>query len=300
MRRDDDPLTTPVYLKTRREAVWPRDRVFYTLASNGLFLCRDNEFFQSCVPAREFPRELSEQGSFFRSRYPPVARAILEYVVGFFAQAGLQGAEAIVLLAWDRLYRRVRVVVPRQVATVGRAHGDGGGHYPIGVTYEIPADLPQHLTIIGDIHSHVDVSAWASFTDCDDESFRAGLHVIIGRLRREPPEVFVEAVVDGRRFELPWTQVFAGYGRRRVRFPRSWRAKVEVKVRGRPVSASYVHAGNGNGNGNGDVAATPLPSSAPTNLDDRRRPADDDASNQGPGGPPEETDPDAHPRSPRP
>jgi hypothetical protein len=242
MPRVDDSLTTPVHVKTHEEGAWPRDRVFFMLASNGLFLCRNNEFFQSCVPARNFPRELRQQRSFFRSRYPRVPQSILEHVVGFFAAVGLLGAEAIVLLVWDRRYRRMRVVVPRQIATVGRAHG--GGLYPIGVSYEIPADLGPHLTLIGDIHSHVDASAWASFTDCDDESFRAGLHVIIGRIGREPPEVCAEAVVDGQRFELPWSHVFAGYRRRRMRIPRSWKRKVEVRVGGGLSTTSNDRPGN--------------------------------------------------------
>src|SRR5262249_34327928 len=119
MPRVDDSLTTPVYVKAHEEAAWPRDCVFYMLASNGLFLCRNNEFFQSCVPARNFPRERREQLSFFRSRSPRVPQSILEQVVGFSAAAAPLGAEAIVLLVWDRRYRRMRVVVPRQIATVG-------------------------------------------------------------------------------------------------------------------------------------------------------------------------------------
>jgi hypothetical protein len=291
MPRDDAPLTTPIYVKTHVEGAWPPDRVFYMLASNGLFLCRSNEFFQSCVPARDYPRELREQGSFFRSRYPPVPQSILEHVVGFFAAVGVLGAEAIVLLAWDRLYRRMRLVVPRQIATVGRAHG--GVLYPIGVSYEIPADLHPNLTIIGDIHSHVDASAWASFIDCDDESFRAGLHVIIGRIGREPPEVLVEAVVDGRRFELPWTQVFAGYRRRRKRIPRSWRRKVEVRVRGGQSMTSNDRPGSSN------VAVTREASSTAPNQDDRPGRAGDGEPGHDPGDPRDELHPDVHQRAPR-
>jgi hypothetical protein len=290
MPRVDDPLTTPVYLKTQLERAWPTDRVFYMLASNGLFVCRNNEFFQSCVPARNFPRELRDQRSFFQSLYPPVPQSMFEYVVGFFAAVGLLGAEAIVLLVWDRLYRRMRLVVPRQVATVGRTHG--GGLYPIGVSYEIPADLRPHLTIIGDIHSHVDASAWASLTDCDDESFQAGLHVVIGRIGCEPPEVVVEAVVDGRRFELPWTEVFAGYRRRRMRIPRAWTRKVEVRVR-RGHSTTYDDRP-----GTGDGAVTHDPSPAATNHDDRQDPTGDGEPGHDRGYPRDESHPDVHPKGP--
>src|SRR3954465_9055673 len=110
MRRDDDPFTPPVYVKTRSEAGWPSDPFFYLVSRSGLFIGRNTEFFQSCVPAREFPPALHEQEMFFSSRYPLVPQSMIEYIVGFFTEVGLQGAEAIVLLAWDRRRRRMRAV----------------------------------------------------------------------------------------------------------------------------------------------------------------------------------------------
>ena len=54
--------------------------------------------------------------------------------------------------------------------------------------------MPPNLTLFGDIHSHVDEPAYASGTDKWDERYRAGLHIVVGRLGQEPPELHIEAV----------------------------------------------------------------------------------------------------------
>jgi len=46
---------TPIYLKLDDAADWPPDRAFYLLSREGLFLCRNHEFFSSCVRADRWP-----------------------------------------------------------------------------------------------------------------------------------------------------------------------------------------------------------------------------------------------------
>ena len=103
-----------------------------------------------------------------------------------------------------------------------------GYRSPIGVHYVPPADLPSDWVPFGDVHSHVDHAAYASSTDKADELHAAGLHVVIGRIRREPPEIHVEAVVDGTRFVLDPGTVIEGYERRRSDVPREWLERVQV------------------------------------------------------------------------
>jgi hypothetical protein len=255
METRDDSLLTPVHLRTRGNDRWPEDPVFYMLASSGLYLCRNHPFFQSCVPARHWPMDLDSQESFFRPSYPHIARRSFESIVGFFSVVGERhGSEAIVLLAWDRGGRRIRVVVPRQLATVRQTYW--GDVYPIGVEYAEPS-LPPHWTIIGDAHSHVDESAYSSATDRQDEAYRAGLHIVVGRLDLEPPEILVEAVADGARFHLRWPEVIEGYARREPRFPKSWLARVEVEVR---RSYHYGLSADSSSDGaKGSAAAHPAP-----------------------------------------
>jgi PRTRC genetic system protein A len=236
MKLPDPGLVTPIYVKTRPDMPWPDDPVFYLLAADGLYLCRNNEFVRSSVLVSHGPSELADHQSALTLHYPKLPRRLLEKVVGFAARVGqLHGAEAGVLLAWDRGRRRYRLIVPEQAATVSR--GWFGDVYPIGLHYEVPAELPPGWVLVGDVHSHVNEGAYSSGTDKADETHRAGLHVVIGRINREPPEFHVEAVVDGTRFRVPESVVFAGYRRRRLRVPQEWLDKVRVE-KPRPYFAS--------------------------------------------------------------
>jgi len=206
-------LITPIYVKTRDDMPWPEEeQAFYLLAREGIFFCRNSLFFQSCVPARTGPGELASQEAFLDIQYPKIPQPLLEQAVGFFEQVKQQhGSEAALLLAWNYRTRKVRLLVPRQRCTVYQGYY---GTCPVGVHYEMPAELPDDSFIFGDIHSHVDGAAYASVTDKDDEHHRPGLHIVVGRIGEEPPDFHIEATVDGRRFKVDPAQVLAGYGRR--------------------------------------------------------------------------------------
>jgi hypothetical protein len=121
----------------------------------------------------------------------------------------------------------VRLVVPKQTATI--SPGYNGTPYPIGLHYAPPTDLPVDWVPFGDIHSHVEYSAYASATDKADETHAAGLHVVVGRISQEPPDIHVEAVVDGTRFELDASRVIEDYRCRRTNVPRKWIDRVSVE-----------------------------------------------------------------------
>jgi hypothetical protein len=229
MKCPTDNLFTPIYLKTSPHMPWPEDeKAFYLLSRDGLFFCRNHPFYKSCVEARGWPRELAPQDEVLELRYPKIGRRLLEVMVGFFDKvADLHGAEAALLLAWNPSECQIEVIAPEQVATVGET--SRGLIYPIGVKYEIPESLAADWTIIGDIHSHVYEDAYASWTDKEDETHRAGLHIVVGRLQNEPPELHIEAVVDGTRFKIEPARVFGGYRQRSNEFPKEWLDQVKVE-----------------------------------------------------------------------
>jgi hypothetical protein len=229
MKHPDPTLGIPLYVKSEDDMAWPDDRSFYLLTGSGLFLCRNHAFFKSCVPARQWPADLARHRRSLRLRFPPIPCAEMARIVGFFAHvAEFYGSEAAVLLAWDTVAERMTTLVPNQ--TAGVSEGWSGHRYPIDVRYEPPLDLPTHMTIIGDVHSHVDAAAYASSTDKDDETHRAGLHVVVGRISREPPEFHCEIVVDGSRFEVDPSVVIEGYEGRDEAFPREWLERVQLEV----------------------------------------------------------------------
>ena len=219
----------PVLVKTSEEPAWlDEPRLFYILGRDGLYRCRNNEFFASCVKTDRGPSGLEEQRSFLRPRFPKIPQTLFEQAVGFFSRvAEVQGSEAAMLLLWDRRERQVRIVVPSQTATVYRCWD--GTRSPIGVHYDVPADLPPDWIPFGDIHSHVHYAAYASSTDVADEIHAAGLHVVVGRIHQEPPDLHVEAVVDATRFVLAIDQVVEGYERRAQDVPEEWIERVEIE-----------------------------------------------------------------------
>jgi len=227
MRKNGLPETR-ILVKREPELAWPADSTFYVLSRDGVFICRNHEFFRSCAPARGFPSELAEQGRFLQPRYPKLSRRAFERVVGFFARIGAEhNAEAAVLLAWDRRRRRVRLIVPEQVATVGKSWS--GTNYPIGLRYERPKDLAPDEFVFGDIHSHVNLAAYASGTDVADEEHLPGLHIVVGRIDEEPPQIHVEAVVDGTRFRLGPEETIGGYRKRCLDVPQAWIDRVKIE-----------------------------------------------------------------------
>ena len=222
--------TAPVLVKHGAELEWLDDeRVFYVLTKDGLMLCRNHPFFKSCVRAPRGPSGLGAQEEFLELGFPRIPQRAFEVIVAFFDHVGFRhGAEATVLLYWDPGRERVRVVCPPQTATVTR-YSDGYQH-PIGLHYTPPVDLPRTWIPFGDVHSHVDLAAYASATDQHDEMHSAGLHVVVGKLYQEPPDVHQEAVVDGARFRCERADAIEGYARRARRFPRGWLALHTVEA----------------------------------------------------------------------
>lgn len=223
------PLATPIYLKIDSDMPWPQDRAFYLLSQKGLFLCRNHPFFTSCVPSDRWPGELAEQKPFLKYDYPRLPRRLIELVVGFFDIIGRRlSSEAAVLLVWDRNRKRIDLVVPDQTGTVRTSYY--GERCPLDLHYEIPSFTP-HQMLIGDIHSHVDGPAYASWTDRADEAYRPGLHLVVGRIRDEPPEFHCAVTADGVRFRVnDLGLVMEDYrARRHDAVPEEWIAKVKVE-----------------------------------------------------------------------
>jgi len=228
----DSNLATPVYLKLSQDMPWPEDDFFYLLSRDGFFLCRNHAFFQSSTPTEYGPSELAGHKRFIKLSYPKLPQRLMEKVVGFFSRvADRYCAEAAVLLAWNSETESIEVIVPEQRSIVGGSWS-GGKFYPINVYYDVP-NLPPNLKLIGDIHSHVDGPAYASHTDIEDEAHFPGLHIVVGRIYKEPPEIHIEVTVDGNRFTVEnHDMVLEGYKKRRVKeVPEEWMDKVVVETK---------------------------------------------------------------------
>jgi hypothetical protein len=221
-------LVTPIYVKTHIQTPWPEnEKMFYLLATNGLFICRNHQFFQSCVPTGSGPGELAWQETCVDLKYPIVPRRLLELTVGFFAEIGQNyNAEAIVMIAWDNRKQKISLIVPRQKARIYLGYY---GNCPLGVDYQLPVNLPDDLFILGDIHSHVGMAAFSSDIDKHDEKNRPGLHIVVGRIHMEPPEFHAEIIVDGMRFKVEPDMILEGY-LQRAPISKKYLKQVEIEI----------------------------------------------------------------------
>jgi hypothetical protein len=219
----------PLYLKTSDDMPRPTDTEFYWLTQDGPFLCRNHPFFTSDVPTRRPIRALAPHDAACEINYPKVPQAILECVVGFFDRVyALHQSESVVLLLWDLGAKKYKVFVPDQEATVYESWS--GRRSPEDVRYKVPTDLPARHLVVGDIHCHGNMAAFASWTDCHDEVHRDGVHVVVGKIENEPPEFHLEMAIDGHRFVMEMDDLFTSYKKRGKTVPKKWIDKVAVKL----------------------------------------------------------------------
>ena len=126
--------------------------------------------------------------------------------------------------------------VPDQRATV--SEGWNGVRYPTDVRYETP-QVGADLSLFGSVHSHVDGPAYSSNVDRNDESYLTGLHIVVGRISREPPDIHCEYVVDGVRFRVDTRAVIEGYHRRDTDIPNEWIKRVKAEVKSYEHTTTY-------------------------------------------------------------
>src|SRR5262249_40817550 len=199
-KREMTPMPIPLYLKTDAAMPRPTDPEFYWLTQDGAFLCRNHPFFTSDVPTRRPIKALAAHEPRCVVRYPHVKASTLEFIVGFFGRVfEMHRSESVVLLLWNLDRQIYKVLVPEQAATVWRSWD--GVCSPLDVRYTVPVLPPRHL-LVGDIHCHGNMAAYASSTDRHDERYRDGIHGIVGRIEEEPPEFHLELAIDGYRFAL--------------------------------------------------------------------------------------------------
>ena len=226
------PLLTPIYHKTDEDMPWPDDPVFFLLAKNSLYLCRNHPYLKSCVEAPNFPCELKEQKAFLDLDYPRLPRRLFELAVGFCTRIyELHRSEAGLLIILNQATGKMRLLCPKQIATVSKGKY---GTWPIGLKYDIPP-LAEDEILIGDLHSHGDEPAYHSATDNADTAAQAGtIHIVVGRcgdvLIGKNPDLYIELVIDGTRFKVPWQQAIEGYKKARMNVPQEWIDSVEVKA----------------------------------------------------------------------
>ena len=199
-------LNFPVVIKTHdgnspEEQAALESRIHYVVAASGVFQVRDLATHRSVTRVSNRIPGLPDEIEGVELRAPRLPRWLLEDTLAFFNEVYLQyGGEAIVVPFYDPRTREFSVGVPQQricgyVDYYGRRWPGSRLDYQ-GV------ELPEGHVRFGTIHSHADMGAYASHTDCQDEQYEDGLHVVFGSFRSHELTRSASFVAGGRRFEL--------------------------------------------------------------------------------------------------
>jgi hypothetical protein len=191
----------PVVLKTST-AEEPHVGLYYAVAENGIFQVRDTAIYRAVTRTLDRIPGLLPEYEHLRLKCPRLPRRPLEDVLAFFRAVYDQyRAEAVVLLFYRVETRGFHIVAPPQTL-LGRRRHDGRWRADHAVQYDnVPR--PAGFVRFGTIHSHADLPAYSSGTDCADEQYEDGLHVVFGDFGLQPISVAAAFVANGVRFRLP-------------------------------------------------------------------------------------------------
>lgn len=181
-------MTFKMYYKTE-DFEEPEDKIYYLLASNGIFLCKTTPFFKSVTEVKEMPGLEKAKNRLVMTLPSRISNQLLGKILAFFRWAyETHKSEAIVLLYWSDGSKEYVAIPPEQDVS------------PAALAYKLPA-TPKGMTRVGTIHSHAGFSAFHSCTDIKDEENEDGLHITIGNVDTAPT-YSAAFVADGIRFPI--------------------------------------------------------------------------------------------------
>jgi len=168
------------------------------LGNNGLFLLDTNVGFRLIkkitdnIPGLGF---VTEKNSFY---YPPIPFDVYLKALTFFKQIYTKyKSEGLMLLTLHRdaplSGQQYKIRIPKQVVSGGKVDYDKG-------IKEINANLENEEFLAASIHSHPSFGASQSGIDHGDEIKFDGIHVTLGMIEKDPPEVHSRISLAGQIF----------------------------------------------------------------------------------------------------
>jgi hypothetical protein len=141
---------------------------------------------------------------------PPIPRVIIDKLDEFFRLVHVQhGTESIVLLTFDPQYEGTSqgwgVLVPDQVNTSVHCKYDADS---------IVDQKPEDVLIVGSVHSHPEMAAYASGTDHADQADFDGIHITYGwqkSINNGATQYHIEMQMAGHAYTLKPEDVFEDY-----------------------------------------------------------------------------------------
>ncbi|MBI3464784.1 MAG: hypothetical protein HY000_17270 [Planctomycetes bacterium] len=238
-------MAIPVYVKypvTALPSLRPGE-MRYVLAREGLYFERSTAMYVTTTRTDAPLLDLEQHQERCLLTCDPMPRSMIRVMLAFFRAAyAMHEGEAALILLYNPKARRFRWHCPDQTVDVrysfGRWRADDMIHY------ENPLELPAGYIPFGDAHSHGNWMARPSGIDRQDETYKDGLHIIVGNICRRP-EYHIDFVMDCRRFEVPpeiiledvCCEPFGGP-------PPSWLKRIQMKPHGQRWSNSGPNCGS--------------------------------------------------------
>ena len=204
----------------------------YVAAENGVFLERQTKHYRTSCQVDPPLAGLAVQDTYCELSFQQLPPQLIAEMLGFFRWAyEKHGGEAALVLLYHEEQDEYSWACPRQ--TVELWQNWWGYWYPAGtIEYEDPTELPPGCVAFGDAHSHADLGAHPSAMDEEDEQYKDGLHMIVGRLHMDDVDFHISFVMDGTRFRVaPELILGSAVPDLEVDFPPEWTQQVIVERR---------------------------------------------------------------------
>lgn len=157
---------------------WP----YYVEGQEGTFQHNRTTLGRALISTNKTPSALKALGTksgYFNFDAPPLPKELIAQTVSFFRRVyDAHHTEACVLFTQNARTGERRIFVPHQSLSHGGVHS----------IYNPTHIAPGHL-VIGTAHSHCDFDGYHSSTDERDARRMDGLHITIGHLKDEMPDV---------------------------------------------------------------------------------------------------------------
>jgi len=197
--------------KTMKDADIPKE-CCYLIGANGIFKKVVNEFYSVIVKNGNLPdlQELKEDVELHVTRLP---QRIVDHVHAFFRAVNEKHkGEAVVLLLYHPVEKKWIVKIPPQDTRGMSVHydldkGDAliwiptNGKEEMTLIHnqrEAPPEGIKDYRLFGSIHSHCDAGAFHSGTDDKDEFCFDGLHITLGHVGKNPPDMSCRWMLAGQ------------------------------------------------------------------------------------------------------
>jgi len=215
----------------------PAAPVSFEVAGNGIFELRETAMYRSVTRVDGGIPGLAAEEESLQILAPKLPARLIGDVIGFFAEINRAcGGEGVVILFYNPATSTYRAEAPQQSVPVYRNYR-GDWITELSVKYQ-RVERPRGYLRCGSIHSHAELPAYASHTDCADETYEDGLHLVVGDLGHARLTLSASYTVAGARFALEVgdvTEAFDDSGNIERSYRGEWleRVSLEFTLNGR-------------------------------------------------------------------